>query len=224
MNGAPWWFLHDFGGKYANQALQSVEADGAISRTIPATQVIGCVVHASSAVTSPGVVHHKFGNTVIMGELSGQDSPRLAALSELFIKAGFEAPMSPQIQRDIWFKLWGNMTMNPISAITGATADLVLDDPLVRSFCSAVMLEAKDIGARLGIDITQAPEERHVVTRKLGAFKTSMLQHVKAGKLIELDALVGAVKELGQLTQIATPYNDALLGLARLHARIQGLY
>ena len=224
MNGVPWWFLHEFGGNYANHALNSVDADGSISQAIPAAQVIGCVVHASSSVAAPGVIHHKFGNTVILGELSGQLSPRLGALSDLFVQAGFDAPVSAQIQRDIWFKLWGNMTMNPVSAITGVTADLVLDDALVRNFCSAVMLEAKEIGARLGIDISQEPEERHMVTRKLGAFKTSMLQDVEAGKAVELDALVGAVKELGQLTQVETPYTDALLGLARLHARVRGLY
>jgi 2-dehydropantoate 2-reductase len=224
MNGVPWWFLHEFGGEFANRTLTSIDANGEIAKAIPASQVIGCVVHASSAVIAPAVIRHKFGNTVIMGELSGLKTPRVAALSTLFAKAGFEAPISSQIQRDIWFKLWGNMTVNPVSAITGATADLLLDDELVRGFCSAVMLEAKEIGARLGIEITQEPEERHVVTRKLGAFKTSMLQDVEAGKAVELDALVGAVKELGQLTQVATPYTDALLGIARLHARVRGLY
>ena len=139
-------------------------------------------------------------------------------------KAGFEVPIAEQIQRDIWFKLWGNMTMNPVSAITGATTAQVLDDDLVRGFCTHVMLEAKEIGARLGIPIDQQPEDRHAVTRKLGSFKTSMLQDVEAGKAVELDALVSAVKELGLLTQVTTPYTDALLGLARLHARVHGLY
>jgi 2-dehydropantoate 2-reductase len=145
----------------------------------------------------------------------------LAALLE---KAGFEAPIAEQIQRDIWFKLWGNMTMNPVSAITGAISSQVLDDDLVRGFCSNVMLEAKEIGSHIGIPIDQQPEDRHAVTRKLGSFKTSMLQDVEAGKAVELDALVGAVKELGQLTDVATPYTDALFGLARLHARVRGLY
>src|SRR6185436_14006948 len=125
--------------------------------------------------------------------------------------------LSEQIQKDAWFKLWGNMTVNPISAMTGATTDLILDDELVRGFISSVMLEAREIGARIGIPIAQQPEARHQVTRKLGAFKTSMLQDVEAGKPVELDALVTVVKELGELTQVQTPFTDALLGLSRLH-------
>ena len=132
--------------------------------------------------------------------------------------------ISDQIQKDAWYKLWGNMTMNPISAMTGATTDRVLDDDLVRGFIQSVMLEAREIGARIGIPIDQSPEDRHAVTRKLGAFKTSMLQDVEAGKAVELDALVTVVKELGELTQVPTPFTDALLGLARLHARVRGLY
>jgi 2-dehydropantoate 2-reductase len=146
---------------------------------------------------------------------------QLAALLE---KSGFDVAVSDQIQKDIWFKLWGNMTVNPISALTGATTDLIMNDELVRGFISQVMLEAKDIGARIGIPIDQQPEDRHQVTRKLGAFKTSMLQDVEAGKALELDALVTVVKELGQLTGVATPFTDALLGLARLKARVKGLY
>ena len=224
MNGVPWWFLQGFGNKSSNHQLSSVDADGAIAAAIPADHIIGCVVHASCSVASPGVIRHAFGNKIIVGEASGQITPRVTALAALLEKAGFEAPIAEQIQRDIWFKLWGNMTMNPVSAITGASSGQVLDDDLVRDFCSNVMLEAKEIGARLGIAIDQQPEDRHAVTRKLGSFKTSMLQDVEAGKAVELDALVGAVKELGQLTQVATPYTDALLGLARLHARVHGLY
>jgi 2-dehydropantoate 2-reductase len=224
MNGVPWWFLQGFGGELAGHSLRSVDASGDIAAAIPAVHVIGGVVHASCSVASPGVIRHAFGNKIIVGEPSGELSSRIKALSALLEKAGFEAPIADQIQRDIWFKLWGNMTMNPVSAITGATTAQVLDDELVRGFCSNVMLEAQDIGARLGIRIDQQPEDRHAVTRKLGSFKTSMLQDVEAGKAVELDALVGAVKELGQLTQVATPYTDALFGLARLHARVRGLY
>ena len=224
MNGVPWWFLQGFGGSLVNHTLRSVDAMGDIAAAIPAAHIIGGVVHASCSVASPGVIHHAFGNKIIVGEPSGQLTPRVTALAALLEKAGFEAPIAEQIQRDIWFKLWGNMTMNPVSAITGATSTQVLEDDLVRGFCSNVMLEAKEIGARLGIPIAQQPEDRHAVTRKLGSFKTSMLQDVEAGKAVELDALVGAVKELGQLTQVATPYTDALLGLARLHARVRGLY
>ena len=195
-----------------------------ILRQSTARHVVGCVVHASCALQAPGVVQHHFGNKLILGEPSGQQTERAKALAALLERAGFEAPLSEQIQRDTWYKLWGNMTVNPVSALTGATTDLILDDPLVRDFISQVMREAKEIGACIGIPIDQQPEDRHAVTRKLGAFKTSMLQDVEAGKPVELDALVTVVQELGVLTAVPTPFTDALLGLSRLQARVQGLY
>ena len=224
MNGVPWWFLQGFGGPVEGRSLSSVDPSGAIAQALPAAHIIGCVVHASCSVDAPGVIRHHFGDGLIVGEPSGQATPRVQALHALLQQAGFNATLSPQIQKDIWYKLWGNMTVNPVSAITGATTDRILDDELVRGFISSVMLEAKTIGERIGIPIAQAPEDRHAVTRKLGAFKTSMLQDVQAGKPVELDALVSAVRELGQLTQVATPFTDALLGLSRLHARGVGLY
>ena len=224
MNGVPWWFFQGFGGAYAGTSLKAVDASGAIAAAIPARHVVGCVVHASCALQAPGVVQHYFGNKLILGEPSGQQTERAKALAALLKRAGFEAPLSEQIQRDTWYKLWGNMTVNPVSALTGATTDLILDDPLVRDFISQVMREAKEIGARIGIPIDQQPEDRHAVTRKLGAFKTSMLQDVEAGKPVELDALVTVVQELGVLTAVPTPFTDALLGLARLQARVKGLY
>ena len=224
MNGVPWWFFQGFGGAYAGTALKAMDASGAIAAAIPARHVVGCVVHASCALQAPGVVQHHFGNKLILGEPSGQQTERAKALAALLERAGFEAPLSEQIQRDTWYKLWGNMTVNPVSALTGATTDLILDDPLVRDFISQVMREAKEIGARIGIPIDQQPEDRHAVTRKLGAFKTSMLQDVEAGKPVELDALVTVVQELGVLTAVPTPFTDALLGLARLQARVKGLY
>jgi 2-dehydropantoate 2-reductase len=224
MNGVPWWFLQGFGGVLQGTPLASVDPDGQIAQAIAASAVVGGVVHASCAVDAPGLVRHHFGNGLIIGEPSGQASARVQALAALLQRAGLATTVSPQIQKDVWYKLWGNMTVNPISALTGATTDLILDDPLVRDFVSRVMLEAKDIGARLGLAIDQQPEDRHAVTRKLGAFKTSMLQDVQARKPVELDALVGAVQELGRLTGVPTPFTDALLGLSRLQARVLGLY
>jgi 2-dehydropantoate 2-reductase len=224
MNGVPWWFFEGFGGPYAGTRLSSIDPDGTIAKGVPASHIIGCVVHASCSLKEPGFVAHHFGNKLIIGEPSGEKTPRVRELAALLVRAGFDAEISDQIQKDAWFKLWGNMTMNPVSAITGATTDRVLDDDLVRGFIQSVMLEAKEIGARIGIPIDQSPEDRHAVTRKLGAFKTSMLQDVEAGKAVEVDALVTVVKELGELTGVPTPFTDALLGLARLHARVRGLY
>jgi 2-dehydropantoate 2-reductase len=227
MNGVPWWFFQGFGGKLQGTTLSTIDPQGRIAKAIPAHHVVGCVVHASCSLDEPGVVRHHFGQGLILGEPAdqyGQVSARVQQLVTDLQAAGFNASASVQIQKDVWYKLWGNMTVNPISAITGATTDLILKDDLVRDFVSKVMLEAKAIGEKIGIPIAQTPEDRHAVTLKLGAFKTSMLQDVEAGKTVELDALVSGVRELGELTQTPTPYTDALLGLSRLHASTRGLY
>ena len=227
MNGVPWWFFQGFGGKLQGTTLNTIDPEGRIAQAIPAHHVVGCVVHASCSLDAPGVVRHHFGQSLIVGEPAAQNGEVSARVQQLVADlqaAGFNASASAQIQKDVWYKLWGNMTVNPISAITGATTDLILKDDLVRDFVSKVMLEAKAIGEKIGIPIAQMPEDRHAVTMKLGAFKTSMLQDVEAGKTVELDALVSGVRELGQLTQVSTPYTDALLGLSRLHASVRGLY
>jgi len=225
MNGVPWWFLEGgFGGPLAGRRLTAVDPEGRIAEAIPAQHVIGGVVHASCSLDAPGVVRHHFGNGLILGEPSGAASERVRKLAALLVQGGIQATVSPQIQKDVWYKLWGNMTVNPISALTGATTDRIMGDELVRGFISAVMLEAKDIGARIGVPIAESPEDRHAVTRKLGAFKTSMLQDVEAGRPVELDALVSVVRELGQGCSVPTPFTDALLGLARLQAHQRGLY
>jgi 2-dehydropantoate 2-reductase len=223
MNGVPWWFGDGLGDLGA-APLDSVDPGGAIAGAIALSHVVGCVVHASAATAEPGVVLHKMGNGLIIGEPGGESSARLGALRDLLARAGFALTLSAQIRRDIWYKLWGNLTINPVSAITGATADRILDDPLVRGFCSAVMTEAAAIGARIGCAVDQSPEARHKITRELGAFKSSMLQDAERGRPIELDAIVAAVREIGERVGIATPCTDALLGLARLHGRVHGLY
>jgi len=223
MNGVPWWFGAG-APALGTDPLQSVDPGGRIAASIALDRVIGCVVHASTYSSAPGLVEHRMGQGLIIGEPRGGDSSRVRALADLLRRAGFDATVSADVRRDIWYKLWGNMTMNPISAITGATVDLVLDDPLLRGFCSAAMAEAAAVGARIGCAIDQTPEDRHQITRKLGAFKTSMLQDVEAGRAVELDALVSVVREIAQRVGLATPFIDALLGLARLHARARGLY
>ncbi len=224
MNGVPWWFFHGLGGDADGWQLDAVDPGGATAAAIPASQVLGCVVHASAQSPAPGQVARVKNNQLIIGEPSGGTSGRVNAVAALLGASGFDVKVSERIQRDIWFKLWGNMTMNPVSAITGATCDRILDDELVRGFCSAVMREAQTIGARIGLPIDQDPEQRHAMTRKLGSFKTSMLQDVEAGRPIELDALVGSVREIGARLGVPTPSMDALMGLARLMAQTKGLY
>ncbi len=224
MNGVPWWFFEGLPGAAAGWSLNSVDPGECLRGLIPAAQVVGCVVHLSSSSPAPGHVRHGQGKGLIIGRPAGGPDQGLQALAARLQRAGFEVTVSECIQRDIWFKLWGNMTMNPVSALTGAPADRILDDPLVRGFISAVMREAQLIGAGIGLPIAQAPEERHAITRKLGSFKTSMLQDLLAGRPLEIDALVGAVREIGQHLGLATPNIDALLGLVRMMASERGLY
>lgn len=223
MNGVPWWFFDGLAGPCQGLHLESVDPGGLVRSLIPSERVIGCVVHASCAVPEPGLVRHVMGMGLILGAPQGGRPAPVEQLAALLQRAGFKASVSDCIQRDIWFKLWGNMTMNPISALTGATCDRILDDELVRGFVTKVMLEAAAIGARIGCPVEQTPEQRHEVTRKLGAFKTSMLQDVEAGRAIELDALVSSVREIAQHIGLATPCTDAMLGLTRLMAQTRGL-
>ena len=167
---------------------------------------------------------HKMGQGLIVGEPQGGQSQRVQRIVNLLLAAGFDATQSANIRHDIWYKLWGNLTMNPVSAITGATIDRVLADPLVRGFCSAAMEEASQIGAQVGCAIDQSPEDRHAITAKLGAFRSSMLQDVEAGRAIELDSIVAVVRELGHHLGMSTPNIDALFGLTRLFGRVHGLY
>jgi 2-dehydropantoate 2-reductase len=224
MNGVPWWFFDGFGNACEGLRLKSVDPTGAVAAAIPTAQVVGGVVHGSFSLNQPGFAHHGFGKKIILGKPGGTSSEPLPELGKLLGDAGMEIQITENIQREIWFKLWGNMTMNPVSAITGATCDKILDDPLVNRFCLNIMAEAAQIGATFGCPIEQSGEERNAVTRKLGAFKTSMLQDVEAGRSVELDALVSAVQEIGRHVGIDTPNIDILLGLARLHSQVRGIY
>ena len=223
MNGVPWWFFDGFGGPCQGRHLDSVDPGGSIAAAIPVRHVIGGVVHMSCSVAEPGVARHHYGTGLIIGEPGGARSARVRGLAGVLEAAGFGVTVSDQIHTDIWYKLWGNMTINPVSVLTGATGDQILDDDLVRGFCQAAMREAQRIGARIGCPIAESPADRNAVTRKLGAFRTSMLQDAEAGRPLELDALVGAVREIGAATGIPSPAIDALHGLTRLRARVAGL-
>ncbi|MBK6865760.1 MAG: 2-dehydropantoate 2-reductase [Ideonella sp.] len=222
MNGVPWWFLQATGDA---TPLASVDPGGRIAAALPLAQVLGGVIHFTCSSPAPGVVQHGFGDRIIFGAAAGGATPgaRAAAVGAALRAAGFTVEESTDIRREIWFKLWGNMTMNPVSALTGATCDLILDDPLVREFMLRAMAEAAAIGARIGCPIDQSGEARMAVTRQLGAFKTSMLQDAEAGRALEIDAIVAAVHEIGARVGVETPAIGALLGLTRLMARTRGL-
>ena len=227
MNGVPWWFFHGLAPAQAGMPIEAVDPGGAVSAALPPPQCIGCVLHLAASMPEPGLVVHSFGNRFLLGDPfargSGQGG-RAAAVVELMIRAGLGAALSEDIHAEVWYKLWGNMTMNPVSAITGATMDVILKDDDVRAFMSRAMVEAGEVAKRLGISLPVTPEERHQLAAQLGAFKTSMLQDVEAGRPIELDALVGSVIEIASRFDVEVPHIRALMGLARLRARHLGLY
>ncbi|MGH6889113.1 MAG: 2-dehydropantoate 2-reductase [Rhizomicrobium sp.] len=224
MNGVPWWFLLAGAGNLPPTRLETVDPHGEIAQAIPIGSVIGCVVHATAQVRAPGAVIHHGGNRLILGEPDGAFSQRLEMLADVFDDTGLEVERSANIRRDIWYKLWGNMTMNPISAIAGATCDRIIGDELVRAFALKVMAEAAEIGNRIGCEIRESGEERLEIARTLGAFRTSMLQDAEAARPLEIDALLAAPREIARHLSVPTPNIDTLLGLTRLYARTRGLY
>lgn len=225
MNGIPWWFLHGFEGPLKGQTLESVDPGGAVSRALPPAQAASCVVHLAASTDAPGVVRRGRGNQLILGAPDA-DSGTLRAdhlihLAQIWRAAGIEVALSDQIRREIWVKLWGNMNMNPISALTGATVDKILDDPYTHGLVLQMMDEAVAVGSRLGLDTGMSAAERSAITRKLGAFKTSMLQDVEAGRPLELEPILGVFPELGRKLGVPTPHCDAVYGLLRQREAIK---
>ena len=216
LNGVPWWFLGD-------QPLPSIDPAGRIAAAFPTDQLIGCVVHAACRRTASNAVEVAHADKLILGEPQGGMSDRVVQLAELFERAGIRTERSDNVRRAIWYKLWGNMTMNPLSALTGATADRILGSADLKPYLLDCMAEAAAVGAAIGCPINESGEDRIAVTARLGAFKTSMLQDVEAGRMIELEALVGAPREIGRRVGVATPNIDALYAITRLMAESRGL-
>ena len=215
LNGVPWWFVE-------GERLASVDPDGSIAQAIPTKQVIGCVVHASCYRAGVEVVV-KHADKLIVGEPDGRDSERLAGVTALLDRGGLRPDPTGNVRRAIWYKLWGNATINPLSALTRSTADRILADPECRNWMLEGMGELAAIGAAIGCPITESGEDRMKVTARLGAFKTSMLQDVEAGRPIELEALVGAPREIAQSRGIPTPALDRLYSVTKLMAEGLGL-
>jgi len=224
MNGVPWWFFHGFGDGLAGTRLESVDPSGAIAAAMPASQALGCVVHLSSVNAGPGVIQRGKGNRLIVGNPSGPLDDKATTLVDALKEGGFEVETTAAIQQEIWAKLWGNMNMNPISALTGSTGDRILKDPLTNQLVRRMMVEHLWIGQKIGIDLGMTIDERFAVTRKLGAFKTSMLQDLENKRPLEIDALLASVIEIGALVGVPTPYCDTVLGLIRQKAANLGLY
>ncbi|MBL8337626.1 MAG: 2-dehydropantoate 2-reductase [Rhodoferax sp.] len=219
QNGIPWWYFHKLAGPWQGTPVRAVDPDSTIAAHIPADRVIGSVVYPASEVLRPGVIRIIEGNRFTLGELDGSDTPRLRAISDAFKAAGFKAPVSTDLRSEIWLKLWGNLSFNPISALTHATLeDICRFDP-TRELAAGMMREAQAIGERLGVQFKVSLEKRIAGAQAVGQHKTSMLQDVEAGRPLELQALVGAVLELGTLTGVPTPTIQAVHALAGLLAR-----
>ncbi len=227
MNGVPWWFFHGLDAAQARNPIAAVDPGGVVGKALPPRQCLGCVLHLAASLPEPGRVVHAFGNRFLVGDPLARGSGgagRATDVVALMSRAALDVATADDIHGDVWYKLWGNMTMNPMSAITGATMDLILKDDDVRAFMSRAMTEAGAVSQRVGITLPVTPEERHQVAAQLGAFKTSMLQDVEAGRPIELDALVGSVIEIADRLGVEVPNIRALMGIARLRARQLGLY
>ena len=219
QNGIPWWYFHKHGGEYEGTPVRSADPDGSIGRLIDANRVIGSVVYPAATLEAPGVVRVVEGRRFTLGELDGSSSPRAQAISESFARAGFKAPVISDIRSEIWLKIWGNLSFNPISALTHATLVDLLQFPLTRELSMEMMREAERIARKLGITFRVGIDKRIAGAEKVGAHKTSMLQDVEAGKPMEIEALVGAVVELGRLTGTPTPHIDAVYACVSLLAR-----
>jgi 2-dehydropantoate 2-reductase len=216
LNGVPWWFVE-------GRPLSSVDPDGRIASALPFSAVVGCVVHASCSRTAPNRIAVKHADKLLIGEPGGGTSQRSAELFGVLDRAGLRPDLTGNVRRAIWYKLWGNATINPLSALTRATADRILADGECRAWMLAGMAELAAIGSAIGCPITESGEDRMQVTARLGAFKTSMLQDVEAGRPIELEALLGAPREIARWHGIATPALDGLYGVTRLMAESLGL-
>jgi 2-dehydropantoate 2-reductase len=224
VNGVPWWYFHKIGGPLEGTRLETVDPGNAQWDGFGPDRVLGCVVYPAAEVIAPGVVKHIEGNRFSLGEPDGSKSERALTLSKALADAGLRAPVRPKIRDEIWVKLWGNLSFNPISALTHATLDVLCTDPGTREVARNMMLEAQSIAEKLGVKFPIDVDRRIQGGADVGAHRTSMLQDLDQGRPMEIDALVGSVKELGRVTETPTPTIDTVLALVALRGKIAGLY
>jgi 2-dehydropantoate 2-reductase len=216
QNGIPFWYFHRHGGEYEGRSVRSVDADGTLARAIPPARILGCVVYPAAELTAPGTIRHIEGNRFPLGEPDGSISGRSLRVSACFEAAGFKSPVLDDIRAEIWLKLWGNLSFNPISALAHSTLVDICRHPLTRELAANMMREAEAVAARLGIAFRVSLERRIAGAEKVGKHKTSMLQDVEAGREPEIDALVGSVIELARMTGTPTPHIDSAYALMKL--------
>ena len=224
VNGVPWWYFHKLEGAHEGTRLDSVDPGNVQWDGFGPDRVLGCVVYPAAEVIEPGVIKHIEGNRFSLGEPDGSKSDRAQALSKILANAGLKAPVRPKLRDEIWVKLWGNLSFNPISALTHATLDVLCTDEGTRAVARNMMVEAQEIAERLGVKFPIDVDRRIAGGAAVGAHRTSMLQDLDQGRPMEIDALVASVQELGRVTGVPTPTIDTVLGLTRLRARTAGLY
>jgi 2-dehydropantoate 2-reductase len=218
MNGLPWWFLDGAKPSLTGERIEAVDPDGGVSRALPGRRSLGCVIYVSASTDAPGVIKRGPGNRLVVGPAHAACAPIARTFASMLTAAGFECASVEDIRTEIWAKLLGNMSVNPLSALTGSTVDRLLDDPFTHALALRMMEEAEAIGARLGLSMDASAAERAAAMRKLGAIKTSMLQDMEAAKPLEIDPILGVFPELGRKLGVPTPYCDSVLGLLRQRA------
>ena len=224
VNGIPWWYFHGLEGDHKDRRIECLDPGGVLWDHLGPERMIGCAVYPAAEVPEPGVIQHVEGDRFSLGEPSGEKTERIQALSAALIGAGFKAPVRPQIRNELWVKLWGNLSFNPISALTHATLETIGTDPGTREIARRVMLEGQEIGEALGVRFAVDVEKRINGAVAVGAHKTSMLQDLERGRPMEIDALVTSVQEMGRVVGVQTPYIDAILALVQQRGREAGCY
>jgi 2-dehydropantoate 2-reductase len=224
VNGIPYWYFYRHGQRLDGTVVESVDPGGRQWKGLRPERAIGCIVYPATEVVEPGVIRHVYGDNFPIGEPSGERTERVERLSKIFESAGLKAPVLDKIRDEIWLKLWGNVSFNPISALTHATLDVITTDSGTRAVAKSMMLEAKEIADRLGVSFRVDVERRIEGARKVGAHKTSMLQDLERGRAMEIDPLVTVVQEIGRLTEVPTPTIDVVLALVQQRARVAALY
>lgn len=224
MNGVPWWLFDRLPSGAGKLRLESLDPGGALARAMPTERIVGCVVHLSASVPEPGLVRHGTGERLILGEPGGRNTDRTLRIAQALNGAGFETILSETIEKEFWVKLLGNLSFNPVSALTLATSDRLIADAQVKAYLVAIMRECLAIGRAVGIDADIDPEARIDMARSLGVFKTSMLQDLQAGRMLEIDTLFAGTLEIARQAGVAAPCTEALYGLIRLRAETSGQY
>jgi 2-dehydropantoate 2-reductase len=218
MNGVPWWFFDRLNFGNGAHRLESLDPAGTLARAIPTERIVGCVVHLAASTPEPGLISHNMGKRLIIGEPGGKNGPRTARLKDALAGAGFEVVVSGFIEKDFWVKLLGNVSFNPVSALTGSTADRLIQDGNVKAYMVEIMREVLAIGRAVGVDAGIDPEARIDMARSLGKFKTSMLQDMEAGKPLEIDGLLAGTLEIAKKAGVRAPFTESLFGLIRARA------